>query len=447
MRERILVVGGNAAGMTAAGRAKRLQPDLDITILEASSFISYSICGVPYWVSGLVGSHQDLIAYTPQRLAQERGIQARCRTRVEAILPGRRRLACRSMDSDETFQLDYDRLVLSTGYRPVRPRIEGCELGNVFTVSRLEDGRRLRECLQRRPAAAAVVGGGYIGLMMAAALAETGVRVTLFEKGRHVFSAVDDEIAERIEGALTGRGIAVKLRCPVRALHGTDGMVRSVACSEGTVAADLVLIDVGVLPRTELAQEAGIALGISGAISVDRRGQTDLPGIYAAGNCAETVHLVTNEPVFSTLGTSAARQGRVVGENLAGLRSEYPGTLETALEKVFDLSVGRTGLTLRQALLKGYAAKSVTVDARDRAAYFPDSGPVRVTLVYESGAGRLLGAQIAGGADAAKRIDSAALAIQGRLTVRDLAQADFGYAPPFATLWDPLQIAAHIALR
>lgn len=444
----IIVIGGNAAGMTAASRAKRIDPNLRILILEASRFISYSICGVPYYPSGEVAHHEELIAFTPEQLFEKRGLEARTRVKVEEILPGRRSLRCRELDSRREFYQNFDSLVVSTGYVPKRPEIAGAELSGVFTVSRLEHGISLREAV-RRPGVgrAAVVGAGYIGVMMAQTLRRCGLEVSLFERGPQVSPHLDAECAEAVQEELRRNGVELHLKTRVRRLIGESGRLESIAAGDLTLGADLAIVDVGVRPNTELARASGIACGVTGAIEVDDRGQTSLPSVWSAGNCAQTRCLISGRPMVSSLGTTAAKQGRVVGENLAGIRTTYPGALETSIEQVFDLSVARTGLTLGQAGQAGFRADSVTVKAADRAAYWRGSAPLRVTLVFEKGSGRLLGGQIAGRQSAAKRIDTLATALAAGMDLSQLSQLELAYAPPLATLWDPINIAANAGLR
>ncbi len=448
MRERVVVIGGNAAGMTAASRAKRLDPTLDITILEGSRFISYSICGLPYFLSGTVDRHEQLIGFTPEKLSRERGIQARTNVLVEEILPGRRSVRAQDLQSGDRFELAYDKAVVATGYLPRLPAIEGCDLTNVFTVSRLEDGLRIREaidcgCAKR----AAVVGAGYIGLMMADALVAAGLEVILFERQAQVFAQLDPEMAELVQEELRRNGVQLLLGVEVRRLEGAEGSFRAVVTGRERVEADLAVVDVGVRPNTSLAEQSGICLGLSGAVQVDDRGQTQTSGILAAGNCAETRHLVSGKPVFSALGTTAAKQGRVVGENLAGVRSTFSGTLETAVEKVFDVAIGRTGLTFRQALRDGFEAQAVQITSRDRADYYPGSAPLHVRLIFQKRTGRLLGGQLVGSDSGVKRIDTLVTALTARMTLAQLSQLDLAYAPPMGTLWDPILIAANVGMR
>ena len=446
MPERIVVIGGNAAGMTVASRAKRLAPDLEITILEQGAFISYSICGVPFMLGWNDVDPSRLITFTPERLLAERAITARTGVRVDEIQPGRRRLQASNPSTGESFHLDYDRLVIATGYLPrVLSQNQRCD--NLFTISRLEDGLRLRRHLESHSVRrAAVVGAGYVGLMMIQALAEQGISVELWDRERQVFPALDEEMSERLGDFLQSRGVVLRLGRPVEFTI-SGSRVTEVASGRERQPVDVVLMDVGVRPNTQLAERAGIASGMSGAIQVDECGKTSMNGIYAAGNCAETRHLITGRPVFATTGTVAAQQGRVVGETLAGRRSRYRGTLETSIEQVFELGVARTGLTLRQALTHGFKADAVEISGRTRAAYHPDSGHTRVRLVYERSSGKLLGGQILGEESAAKRIDTLVVALTKGMTVSELAQLDLAYSPSYSTLWDPVQVAANVALR
>ncbi len=446
MPERIVVIGGNAAGMTAASRAKRLAPDLDITILEQGAFISYSICGVPFMLGWNDVDPSRLITFTPETLLADRGITARTGVRVDEIQPGRRRLQTSQLSNGQSSQIDYDRLVIATGYLP-RVLSQNQQCDNLFTISRLEDGLQLRQYLESHAVRrAAVVGAGYVGLMMTQALAQKGISVELWDRGRQVFPALDEEMSEQLGDFLRSSGVALRLGKPVE-LTISGSRVTEVVSQRERQTVDVVLVDVGVHPNTLLAERAGIACGMSGAIQVDERGKTSMSGIFAAGNCAETRHLITGRPVFAATGTVAAQQGRVVGENLAGRLSRYRGTLQTSIEQVFGLGVARTGLTLRQALTHGFKADGVQISGRTRAAYHPDSARTQVKLVFERPSGRVLGGQILGEESAAKRIDTLVAALTGGMTVSELAQLDLAYSPSYSTLWDPIQVAANVALR
>jgi len=448
MRKKVVVIGGNSAGMAAASRAKRLSPDLDITVIEASRFISYGICGVPYFVSGLVDRQDELVNFTPETLKKQRGIRARTGVKAHEILPGRRRVVCRDLSSGEKLDFEYDQLVIATGYRPTLPPIQGVDLQNVFTVSLLEHGAQMRRALDSGECQrAAIVGGGYVGLLMADALRSRGIEVYLFEQGRQLLPQIDEDMAELLKVELEKNGIQVHLNTRVAEFRGEKGTLQGICTGSELVPCDLALIDVGSAPNTELAVKSGLAIGQSGAIQADSNGLTSLHNVFAAGNCAETTNLVSGEPAFSLLATSAARQGRVVGENLAGMRSTYPGTLETSVEKVFGLGVGRTGLTYRQALENRFDADVVSIEGFDRAPYYPGGAKMHVKLVFGKPTGRLLGAQIVGSEAACKRIDTLAVALSCQLTLDEISQLDLAYSPPVGTLWDPIQIAANVGLR
>jgi len=445
MSKKIVIVGGSAAGMAAAGRSKRLSPDLDIHILETSKFISYNICSLPYYVSGEIPSQQSLIKHTPESLKQKYGIHAHTGCRALKILPWKRQLLYKDTDNRTQSSLDYDKLVLATGYKPHLPHL-GKKVKGLFTVSRLEDGIGLVEALEAS-STVVVVGAGYVGLMIAEALKKRGLSVTLLEQGDQVYPLVDVDMAQLIQTELEYNGIFIRLKHKVTNLETIGGKLKAFRVGRHYFDCDLGLVDIGVVPNIQLADESGIGLGISGGIAVNSQGKTNSPDIFAAGNCAETIHLVTGEPIVSTLATTAAKQGRVVGENLAGRRSEFDGTLETSIEKVFNLGVSRTGLTLHQALKHGYKATATKISTRDNSAPSPVSDRIHVKLVYTMSSGRLLGGQIIGPGDAAKRIDTLSVALTAGLNVRQLSQLDLAYAPPFSTLLDPIQIAANVALR
>ncbi len=447
MSEQIVIVGGNAAGMTAASRAKRLNPNLNIRVFEASRFVSYSICGLPYYIAQMVGRHSDLVQFTPLSLKEKRGIQALTEARVLDVLPGRHQLRYLDLKKGSESIVHYDRLVISTGYKPLQPRfLPTHRVRGLFTMSQLEDGIRLDDLISSSRKIF-LVGGGYIGLMMAEALVSRGLEVTVLELQNQILGQLDKDMAKIVEEELEANGVNVLLESKVSGIIEEKGCLRAIKVGRETIPCDLALIDIGVEPNVDLAQQAGIPLGISGSIKVDRRGQTEQPAIYAAGNCAESINMVTGKVVSPALGTSAVKQGRVVGENLAGRRSEFPGTLETSVEKVFGVGVARTGLTLQQALSNGFKADSVYIKARNKASYFPDSQPLHVKLIFDHSRMRLLGGQMIGNGFSAKRIDTLVTALSGRMNLRDLSNLDLAYAPPFGTLWDPVQIAANLALR
>jgi NADPH-dependent 2,4-dienoyl-CoA reductase/sulfur reductase-like enzyme len=450
MTEHHLVIGGNAAGMTAASRAKRLSPSLSITVLEASRHISYSICGLPYWLGGRVSRFDELLYFTPESLQNERGISARIETRALEILPSRRSVVVEDLRSDQKEVLKYDKLLIATGYKPTSPDVEGLDAAGVFTVSRIEDGEAIAEWLDSgRAKRATLIGGGYVGLEMAEALRERGLEVTLVEKSPAVFPALDPDMASPLESELEANGVRVLTgRAVGRILARSDGSVEGVELSGSghRVPADLVLVDVGVAPRVDVVSGSGIQLGGSGAIAVSERMETSVSAIYAAGNCAETVNLVTGRPGFDPLGTVAAKQGRVAGENMAGRTSYFRGAVGTTAVKVFGLAAARTGLTTEEGKSEGFQVVEAQVQGRFQAAYFGGK-PSMVKVLADAVSRRLLGAQIVGSEMASVRIDVVATALAARMTVDEAAQLDLAYTPPVGTLWNPVLVAMNLLQR
>jgi NADPH-dependent 2,4-dienoyl-CoA reductase/sulfur reductase-like enzyme len=447
---RVLVIGGNAAGMTAASRAKRLDPSLDVTVIEASPRIAYSICGLPYFLSGRVSELSELELFTPASLMNERGIAARVGCRAVELAAPQRKVVVEDQHSGERETLGYDRLLIATGYRPVTPDVDGVHLQGVFTASRLGDGEAIATWLNSRRAQRAVlIGGGYVGLEIAEAMVARGLTVTLVESSPQVFPALDSDMAKLVEDELSRHGVEVMTNRTVARIGARrNGDVEAVELGPGSLRlpADLVFVDVGVAPSVELAAKAGVDIGASGAIAVDERLETNFPGVYAAGNCAETHHLVSGRRSWVPLGTVAAKQGRVAGDNLAGRRSRFIGAVGTSIVKVFDVVAARTGLTSEEATRAGFSLAASTIEGRSRAAYF-GGAPATVKVLADRDSGRLLGAQIVGSPEGASAIDVAATALTAGMSVGDAAQLDLAYAPPSGALWNPLLVALNTLSR
>lgn len=450
MADRILVVGGNAAGMTAASRAKRLDPSLSVEMLEAGPRIAYSICGLPFAVAGRV-SFSDLVLFTPETLRNERGIEARVNREAIEIQPSQKRVVALNRATGERETHLYDKLLLATGYRPLSPGIEGTDLKGVFTASRLEDGEAILAWITTASARRAVIlGGGYVGLELSEALVERGLEVTVVERSASLLGSLDPDMASLVEAELERKGARVLTGRVAKRIAGTSsGRVEAVelATSSLRLPADLVFVDVGVAPRVELAAKAGIRLGPSGAIAVSEQLETSIPSIYAAGNCAECPHLVTGRPMTIPLGTVAAKQGRIAGENLAGRRSRFAGALGTSLVRVLGVTAAATGLSSEAAEREGFRSVAASIEGRFQASYLGSGAAAKVKVIAERASGRLLGAQIVGSAEGALRIDVLAAAITARMTVRDAAQLDLAYAPPSGALWNPILIAMNALSR
>jgi NADPH-dependent 2,4-dienoyl-CoA reductase/sulfur reductase-like enzyme len=445
--ERLVVIGGDAAGMTAAATARRRVPadQLNVVAFEKGNYTSYSACGIPYLIGGLVSDVDALIARAPEEHAR-RGIDARTGHDVLAVDTDRRRVLVRALETGTESWEAFDQLVVATGSTPRRPALPGVDAAGIFGVQTLDDGLAVRAAADGADARhAVVVGGGYIGLELGEALIRRGLAVTLVESGPQPMSTLDPEMGALVADALRAVGVDVYVGERVEGFDSHAGRVTGVRTAARTLPADLVILGLGVEPNTGLAREAGIPIGDSGGIAVDDHARTRVDGIYAAGDCSETFHRVSRRPVVVALGTHANKQGRVAGINATGGDAVFPGVLGTAASKICKYEVARTGLNEREAAAAGFDAVATSVDTTTRAGYYPDAAPIRVRVVAEQGSGRLLGAQIVGEEGAAKRVDVLAAAIWNDMTVDDVASMDLSYAPPFAPVWDPTLMAARRA--
>lgn len=447
--ERLVVIGGDAAGMSGASQARRLRDadDLEIIAFERGPFTSYSACGIPYWVSGMIEDRDALIARTPERFRDRYDIQVHTRTEVVKIDTDQREVTVHDLDSDELSQVSYDQLLVATGATPQRPPVPGLDHDGVLGVQTLEHGQHLLDVLERRePRTAVVIGAGYIGIEMAEAMKLRGIEVTVLDRAPQPMASLDPALGEMIADAMREMGISVHLEIDVERVEaGPDGWVQAVITSAGTFEADLVVLGTGTRPNADLAAAAEIPVGPSGGIRTDRQQRTSVEGVWAAGDCAETFHRVSQQPVSIALGTIANKQGRVAGSNLGGRYLAFPGVLGTAVTRVCQIEIGRTGLSERDAGAAGFEVVTAQIEALTRAGYYPGTKPITIRTVAERGSGRLLGAQIVGEEGAAKRIDVFATAIWNEMTVDDLSFVDLSYAPPFAPVWDPVLIAARQA--
>ncbi len=444
-RERLVIIGGVAAGMSAASRARKFNPQLEIVVLEKGRDVSYGTCGLPYYLSGQVAEARELVVYTAEFFRQKREIDVRLEHEVIEIEPGRKRVhALRSRA--QPVVVGYDKLVIATGGASAM-EIPGAELGNVFTCNDLAGAIRLRKFVEdERPKRAAIIGSGYIGLEVADALVRRGMEVAIVERSEAVLEGIEPEIGERVESTLSARGVRL-IKCAAATAITGDARGRATAVqygAGGSEAAELVLLATGIIPRTELAASAGIHIGRTGAIAVNERMQTNVNSIYAAGDCAEVRHLVTGQPAYVPLGTTANKQGRVAGENAAGGHTQFEGVVGTLVTQVFELGVAKTGLSVEQARSHGFQPDAVVITSTSRARYFSGK-PILVKLVWDRPTGRLLGCQMAGEEGIAKRIDVAAMALHARMRIPEMVHLDLSYAPPFAPVWDPLLIAANEA--
>jgi NADPH-dependent 2,4-dienoyl-CoA reductase/sulfur reductase-like enzyme len=434
--------------MSAASQARKRagEDSLAVVAFERGHFTSYSACGIPYWVGGLVTERDALVARTPADFAKA-GIEVRTRHEVVGIDLDRREVVAHDLESGgREVRTGFDRLMYAAGAVPVTPPWAQVDAGGVFGVQTLDDGSAIQAWLDRDPAprTAVVVGAGYIGVEMAEALVLRGLCVTIVERSAQPMSTVDPDMGELVRAAVCGLGIEVRTGVTVEGLETADGRVRAVVTDDGTLPADIVVLGLGVRPDTQLAAEAGIALGVTGGITTDLRMQAG-DGIWAAGDCVQTMHLISGRPVHVPLGTHANKQGRVAGINIGGGYATFPGVIGTAVTKVCDLEVARTGLTEQQATEAGYGFVTATIESTDTAGYYPGAELMTVKLIAEQRTGMLLGAQIVGRRNAAKRIDALAIALWNRMTVEEMTALDLSYAPPFSPVWDPVLVAARKA--
>ncbi|WP_393100317.1 FAD-dependent oxidoreductase [Streptomyces sp. LN325] len=447
--ERLVVIGGDAAGMSAASQARRMRgPDeLEIVAFERGHFTSYSACGIPYWVGGDVSGPDRLIARSPQE-HRERGIDLRMRTEVTEIDVAGARVRSRDLESGAEAWTSYDKLVIASGARPVRPDLPGMDAPGVHGVQTLDDGQALLDTLAARPGRrAVVVGAGYIGVEMAEALINRGYEVTVVNRGAEPMATLDPDMGRLVRRAMSGLGITMVDGATVTGIvTGADG-VRAVATQDAEYPADVVVLGIGVRPETTLARAAGLPLGDHGGLLTDLamrvRGHEN---IWAGGDCVEVLDLVSGSERHIALGTHANKHGQVIGSNVGGGYATFPGVVGTAVSKVCDLEIARTGLREKDARRAGLQFETVTIESTSRAGYYPNAALMTVKMLAERRTGRLLGVQIVGREGAAKRVDIAAVALTARMTVEQMTALDLGYAPPFSPVWDPVLVAARKAV-
>ncbi len=445
-RQRLVVIGGVAAGTSAAAKAKRTNPELETILLERGPFISYGSCGMPAFIAGMIPSADELIARDPEEFAR-RGVEVRTQHEVLEVDALNKRLRVADLAGARDYSLSYDDLVIATGADAARPKLPGLDLEGVFALRTLSDGLAISEALKvNRPSRVAIVGGSYIGLLMAAAFRAHDLPVTVVEMAPQVMVNLDEDMGVLVLDEVRSHGVRVLLNDRLVRCEGRK-RVEKVVTENEEIPADLVLLAVGVRPDTRLAQQAGVHLGAGGAIAVDEHMRTNVAGIYAAGDCAEAVLQLTGEKVYIPLGTTANKQGRVAGANVAGMDCTFEGIAGTAATKIFGLEVARTGLTEREAVAKGFSVHTSQITTKDRSGYYPGASRLDVKLVIDAGSRRLLGGQMVGASGAAKRIDVLAAAIYAQMTVDDLTHFDYSYTPSVASVWDATLRAANVTSR
>lgn len=440
---RLLVIGGDAAGMSAAAKVRREDPQREIVVLERSPHTSYSACGMPYLIAGLVESAELLIARTPEKFREKYNIDARIHQEVIELDLSGQRVRVSHLETGSTTWEPYDQLLIATGAEAYLPQLPGSDSDGIFGLSTLASGLRIQQFIDKeKPRRAVVVGGGYIGLEMAEALIRKGLQVSLVERGEQVMGTLDPDMGAMVSDALREIGVMLYLQESLISYDTAKGRVNGVVTDQRILPADLVIVGLGTRANTALAAAAGITLGEKGSIRVNPRMQSSAPGVWAAGDCVESFHLISRRPFHVALGTVANKQGTVAGINLAGGYATFPGVVGTAVSKICKYEVARTGLMEREIRDLGLLYRTATIESKTRAGYYPGAGSITVKLLAEQGSGRLLGGQIVGLEGAAKRIDVLATAITAGMTVQQVTDLDLSYAPPFSPVWDPVQTAA-----
>ena len=439
-----IVIGGVAAGMSAASKLKRVMPAAQITVYERGGFLSYGACGLPYYVGGFNDDPAKLIARTQEQYTQM-GIQTHLHHEVTHVDAVSKRVTVQDLDTGRVFEDSYDVLMVSVGCNSVSPKIPGADLSSVFYLKTMEDGLLLKEIGRLADVNhVVVVGGGYIGVEMCEALLNLGKQVTLLEGGTRLLASFEPEFSELAAQALERHGVKVMVGCQVESIEDA-GSHRVLHTSRGDISCDMIIMSVGVVPATDFLKDTGIRLARNGAILVDREMRTSLEDVYAAGDCAVVYHKLMEEDYFIPLGTYANKCGRIAGGNMAGAHEKFVGALGTAAIKVCDIEMGRTGMSEQDAKRLGVDYKTKLVTAGDHPAYYPDPAKLTIKLIYEARTRKLLGACVAGARNAVMRTDIFAVAIHNGMTTDELGMVDLAYAPPFAGVWDAVHIAANAA--
>ena len=446
MGKRIVIIGGVSIGPKAAARARRRDPDADITILEKGENLSYAGCGTPYFIAGKIVDYEELMM-TPAGVVMDtaffknvKAVHVHNKTMAEDIDPRGKVVQAVNVDTGERLEFPYDQLVIATGSMPVRPSLPGIDLQGVYVLSNLEEAIAIRKEMEAGRRRVVIVGAGFIGMEMAEAFAARGAEITMVEGKDQVLPALLDwEMAILVEKYLAAKKVTVKTGVAVQGLSGDDqGRVTRVETNHGDIPADLVLIAVGVKPNVTLAAAARLAIGLRGGIVVDEYLRTSDPDIFAGGDCVENRHLLTGEPVYAPGGSTSNKHGRVIGDNLTGGTTRYPGILGSTILKIFDYNVGATGLSERAARERGYDVATSLTPGPDQAHYYPGAKLLVLKGVADRKTGTLLGLQAVGPGEASKRIDTAALAIAHRMLLGEIALADICYAPPYSGAMDNL---------
>jgi len=443
---KFVIIGGDAAGMSAASRAKRNIPDLEVTVLERSSDVSYSACGMPYNIADPNREIDDLVVRHAEVFRKKQGIDLRTGYRVDEINAGEKTVVG-EYNKGKTFKVPYDKLLIATGASPIKPELPGFDLPGVFTLKNLEHGREIKTFIRSEDVKRAVIiGMGYIALEMCEALHARGLEVNMVKPRPTLLPWMPPDLVSLIQEELAIHGIGVNAGHEIERIESDNGTLK-VVCTDLVLEGQMILVAIGVRPESSLAERAGIKLGPQGAIAVDRTLKTSDEDIYAAGDCADSYHVVTGEKTWVPLALRANRAGWAVADNLTGKKIELEGVAGSAVFKVFDLEVARTGLSVAEAKKFGFDPVEAVIRAQSRAHAHPGSTTIAVQMVGDRKSGRLLGAQLVGKEGAVHRVKAPAVALHAGMTVEAFSQCDLAYAPPFSPTWDPMLTAANQLLK
>jgi NADPH-dependent 2,4-dienoyl-CoA reductase/sulfur reductase-like enzyme len=446
-KERLVVIGGTAAGLSAASKAKRLNPDLEITVFEKTGYISYGACGLPYFVGGMIGEPEQLVSVSVSEMEEKRNITVLIHHEVTVIRRQEKEVTVKNLETGTLSVYGYDYLVIATGAVPVIPELDGVESKGVCVLRTVEDGIYMKY-LASNAHRACIAGGGFIGLELSEQLASAGLQVTVFEAMDRLLPFLPEAFSHMIQETLESHGIKVLTGSPVTRIESEAGHVKGVCGPDGIpVPCGLVVLSIGVRPATALAQAAGLELGLKGGIVVDEHQRTSDPAIFACGDCVQMKHILSGKNVYVPLGTTANKMGRVAGSVIGGEYASFPGVLGSMVTKVYDCCIAATGLSLSDAKAAGFHAAETLISKSDRASYYPGGRANFINLVFDTENGRLLGAQGIGSDPVAGRINVLVACITAGMTVAQVNDLDLVYAPPVAPVYDPVLIAASQALK
>lgn len=443
---KVVIVGGVAAGATAAARLRRLDEQAEILIFERSGYISYANCGLPYYIGDVITDPEALTLQSPEQFFARFRVQVRVRHEVTALHPERKTVSVTDLATGRTFEESYDKLILAPGARPTQPRLPGVGLERVFTLRTVEDTFRIKEFIQKnKPRSAVLAGGGFIGLELAENLRELGMEVTIVQRPKQLMNPFDADMAALIHAEMRRHGVQLALGSTVEGFAPTNRGVEVLRKDEPSLQADMVVLAIGVTPDTALAKSAGLALGIKDSILVNDRMETSVPDIYAAGDAVQVRHAVTGQDALISLAGPANKQGRIIADNICGMDSRYTGSQGSSVVKVFSMTAAATGVNEKNARNAGFDPEAVILSPMSHAGYYPGGRLMTMKLVYDRPTLRVLGAQIVGYEGVDKRIDVLATAIHAGMTAPQLKELDLAYAPPYSSAKDPVNMAGFMA--